>query len=282
MTALLEWLRHSPFHPAHEKSSNLTAEIPLGPHRNPSLLTQQSPMEGDFKLPLYLSIRDNLMEEIRAGLRVPGDRLPSERTIAQEHGVARMTARKALSILESEGAIYSSDRRGYFVSKLRVRYDPLSSINLMRQMRNQGLLTENIYLGREVLEAKGWYADQFKVPVGTALVLERSVVKIEGRRVVYGEDCLLMNAAPGYAERPYISPMTQNLDKNYDLKARQVSASMRVTNIPFVPSKHLGVSTDTMGISMTHVRKSEGQVVLVDRSFWLGDSVELMLESEPS
>ena len=238
-------------------------------------------MEADPKLPLYLTLRDVLMEEIRSGLRVPGDRLPSERTLAEEHAVARMTARKALSILESEGAIYRSDRRGYFVSKLRVLYNPLSEINLMRQMRNQGLLTKNIYLGRQILEAKGWYADRFEVPVGTPLVLERSVVQIEGRRLVYGEDCLLMEAAPGYAEQPYVSPMTQNLHKNYGLKARQISASMRVTNIPFVPSKHLGVSTDTMGISLTHIRKLEGRVILVDRSFWLSDSVELVLENTP-
>lgn len=258
----------------------MTADIPSGAHRDPSLLTQQSPTEVELKLPLYLAIRDSLMEEIRSGLRAPGDRLPSERSIAEKHGVARMTARKALSILESEGAIHSSDRRGYFVSKLRVRYDPLSSINLMRQMRSQGLLTENIYLGRQILEAKGWYADHFDVPAGTPLVLEKSVVQIEGRRLVYGEDCLLLEAAPGYAERPYVSPMTQYLHKEYGLKARQISASIRVTNIPFVPSKHLGVSTDTMGISLTHVRKLEGRVILVDRSFWLSDSVELALETE--
>ncbi|MEM5477899.1 GntR family transcriptional regulator [Pacificibacter sp. AS14] len=259
----------------------MTADTPSGPHSDPTLLTQQSPIEVNLNLPLYLTIRDVLIEEIRSGLRAPGDRLPSERTIAEDHGVARMTARKALSILETEGAIYSSDRRGYFVSKRRVLYNPLSSVNLMRQMRNQGLLTENIYIGREILEAKGWYADRFEVPIGTPLVLEKSVVQIEGRRLVYGEDCLLLEAAPGYAEQPYISPMTQNLHKNYGLKANEVSARMRVTNIPFVPSKHLGVPTDTMGISMTHVRKLEGQVVLVDRSFWLSDAVELEFENTP-
>lgn len=256
----------------------MTVENPLGPHRDSSLLTPQKPRETDNELPLYLAIRDILAEEIRSGRRAPGARLPSERDIAEKHGVARMTARKALGVLESEGVIYSSDRRGYFVSQARVRYNPLSQTNLMRQMRNQGLLTENIYIGRQLLEAKGWYASHFEVPIGTPLVLERSVVEIEGRKIIYTEDCLLQAAAPGYAERPYISPMTQNLHKNYGVKPRQRSAHVRATNISFVASKHLGVPTDTMCISITHIEEFEGRIVMVDRSFWLSDAVELVLE----
>lgn len=67
-----------------------------------------------------------------------------------------MTARKALGTLESEGAIYSVDRQGYFVSPPRFRYNPASPANLMRQIREQGLLAENIYLGRQLLEATPW------------------------------------------------------------------------------------------------------------------------------
>ena len=249
-----------------------------GPHRDPSLLTHQTPTEIDSEVPLYLTIRDSLAEEIRSGRLGSGTRLPSERDIAKTHGVARMTARKALGILESEGSIYSSDRCGYFVSLPRVRYNPLSSVNMMRQLRNQGLMTENIYLGRQPLDAKEWYARHFRVSPGTPLVLERSVVEIEGRRLVYSEDCLLRDAAPGYAERPYVSPMTQNLDKNYGVKPRQISAHMRVTNISYVASKHLCVSTDTMGISIVHVQEFQGRIVMVDRSFWLSDAVEFVLE----
>lgn len=260
------------------KGSDLTVKIPLGPHCDPSLLTLQMPTEPDSNLPLYLTIRDILAEDVRSGRLTPGTRLPSERDIAEKHGVARMTARKALGVLESEGAIHSSDRRGYFVSRSRVRYNPLSPNNLMQQLRNQGLLTENIYLGRQFLEAEGWYASHFEVPNGTPLVLERSVVEIEGRRVVYSEDCLLLDAAPGYADRPYFSPMTQNLHKNYGVKPRQVSASMRVTNISFVAAKHLGVSTDTKSITITHVEQFEGRIVMADRSYWLSDAVDLVLE----
>ena len=47
--------------------------------------------------------------------------LPSERELADHHGVSRMTARQALSLLESE--VWSTaSRRGTFVAEPRVRF----------------------------------------------------------------------------------------------------------------------------------------------------------------
>ena len=260
----------------------MTADTPRGPYRDPSLLMFQSPTEQETDLPHYLTIRDALAEDIRSGELAPGARLPSERELAARHDVARMTARKALGLLESEGAIYSVDRQGYFVSPPRLRYNPASPANLMRQIREQGLLAENIYLGRQLLEATPWYAAQFKAPVGTPLAMERSVVAIENRKVGYSEDCLLLDALPGYAERPYVSPMTQNLQRNYGVYPRTKSVRMRVTNIGFVASRHLGVGNDALGLSFTFVNTFEARVVMVNRTFWLSDAVDLILDDLPT
>lgn len=260
----------------------MTAETPTGPYRDPSLLMFQEPTEQDTDLPHYLTIRDALAEDIRSGRLAPGARLPSERELAARHEVARMTARKALGTLEAEGAIYSVFRQGYFVSPPRFRYDPSSPANLMRQIREQGLLAENIYLGRQLLEATPWYAAHFDVPAGTPLVLERGVVAIENRRVGYSEDCLLLDALPGYAERPYVSPMTQNLERNYGVYPRNKSVRMRVTNIGFVASRHLGVGNDALGLSFTFVSTFEARVVMVNRTFWLSDAVDLVLDDLPT
>jgi len=260
----------------------MTANDPSGAYRDPSLLMFQAPTEEDADLPQYLTIRDALAEDIRSGKLPAGVRLPSERELAAQHAVARMTARKALGTLEAEGAIYSVGRQGYFVSPPRFRYNPASSANLMRQIREQGLLAENIYLGRQLLEATPWHAAQFEVPAGTPLALERSVVAVENRRVGYSEDCLLLDALPGYADRPYVSPLTQNLERNYGVYPRNTWMRMRVTNIGFVASRHLGVGNDALGLSFTFASSFEEQVVMVNRTFWLSDAVDLVLEGLPS
>lgn len=255
----------------------MSADKPVGPYRDPSLLITQYPLEQDGEPPLYLSIRDALAEEIGGGGLSTGARLPSERDLAETHGVARMTARKALGLLESEGLIYSAGRRGYFVSPPRIRYDPASHVNLMRQVREQGLMAENLYLGRQLLEATPWYARHFEKPAGTPLVLERSVISVEDRKIAYSEDCLLLDALPGYAERPYVSPMTQNIQKNYGVFPQIRSLRMLVANISHVASRHLGVASDALGLSFEYVAEFNGEVVMVNRVFWLADSVELVI-----
>ena len=60
-----------------------------------------------------------LRAAISAGVLSPGDRLPSERTLAAEHGVARNTAREAIRQLADEGLVTVEHGRGVFVRVAR-------------------------------------------------------------------------------------------------------------------------------------------------------------------
>lgn len=56
-------------------------------------------------VPGYQAIVDHLRREISLGRIIPGDRLPAERKLAEQYGVARETLRQALRILEGSGQI---------------------------------------------------------------------------------------------------------------------------------------------------------------------------------
>lgn len=61
----------------------------------------------------YHALADLLRDEIQSGRLRPGQRLPSEMTLAQTYGVAGKTARAALQQVRSEGLAVSV--RGYGV-----------------------------------------------------------------------------------------------------------------------------------------------------------------------
>lgn len=72
--------------------------------------------------PLYMSIASDVRDLIATEALGPHTLLPSERELAEQHGVSRMTARQALSLLESEGVVYRKPPRGTFVAEPRVRF----------------------------------------------------------------------------------------------------------------------------------------------------------------
>lgn len=55
--------------------------------------------------PLYMRVQQSLRDTIRAGTLPPGSPLPSEKELEDEHGVSRITIRRALEELEREGLI---------------------------------------------------------------------------------------------------------------------------------------------------------------------------------
>lgn len=72
--------------------------------------------------PLYMTIAADVRDKIGTEQLGPHTLLPSERELAELHGVSRMTARQALSLLESEGLVYRKPPRGTFVAEPRVRF----------------------------------------------------------------------------------------------------------------------------------------------------------------
>lgn len=69
--------------------------------------------------PAYMQIADDLRGQIEAGKYRPGDRLPSNRLMSEQYGVAAETFRQALDILRGEGQIATQSTRGTFVLRER-------------------------------------------------------------------------------------------------------------------------------------------------------------------
>lgn len=68
------------------------------------------PHRGDFR-----AIAQGLRDAIARGDYQPGDKLPSERTLASQHHAARNTAREAIAQLRREGLVTAEHGRGVFV-----------------------------------------------------------------------------------------------------------------------------------------------------------------------
>jgi GntR family transcriptional regulator, arabinose operon transcriptional repressor len=65
----------------------------------------------------YVGLAHKLMRHIAVASLQPGDRLPTEDELIREHGLSRITVRRALSILEKDGLVSRKRKRGTIVSR---------------------------------------------------------------------------------------------------------------------------------------------------------------------
>src|SRR4051794_1857883 len=86
---------------------------------------------------VFRQIADHLRGAIAAGELREGERLPSETQLMEHYGVARMTLRQALGILQAEGLVQSEHGRGVFV-RPRPQVRRLASDRFARRHRQAG------------------------------------------------------------------------------------------------------------------------------------------------
>jgi CheY-like chemotaxis protein len=110
---------------------------------------------------------EDLRTKIRSGALVVGTKLPPHKEIASHFGVAPLTARHALSVLESEGLISREQGRGTFV-----RLPPRARV----------LIADDDPMIREILrdELSNFYCDVFEAdnPMDALAILKEQQVSL--------------------------------------------------------------------------------------------------------
>jgi GntR family transcriptional regulator len=66
-------------------------------------------------VPLFIQAADYVAAKIESGELAPGQKLPAERDLATEWGVAYLTARRAVRELRDRGLVVSRVGKGTFV-----------------------------------------------------------------------------------------------------------------------------------------------------------------------
>ncbi|MEU9702143.1 winged helix-turn-helix domain-containing protein [Streptomyces sp. NPDC047981] len=66
---------------------------------------------------VYVAVADHIAARMAAGELSPGARLPAERALAEEYGVAYLTIRRAARVLRERGLILTVHGKGTFVAE---------------------------------------------------------------------------------------------------------------------------------------------------------------------
>ena len=73
------------------------------------------PVKNKAGLPLYVSVKDAMLDAIRAGHFTPGQRLPSTKELSETLSVSLVTTHRAMQELEARGVVDRVQGRGTFI-----------------------------------------------------------------------------------------------------------------------------------------------------------------------
>src|SRR5262249_18263430 len=132
--------------------------------------------------PLYLQVRDALLDRIKDGRWKPGANLPSEIDLYRQLGVSLGTLRKALGVMESEQLIIREPGRGPFVRDHQVG-ESLGRFNPIR--------------GADGVPLRGQVRSR-QVQIATATSAERSALRMKS-----GEQVVRIHRIRVHDERPF-------------------------------------------------------------------------------
>jgi GntR family transcriptional regulator len=137
------------------------------------------------RTPHYLRIYRDLKDRIAAGILAAGDRLPTQRELAQSYGVTVMTVRQALQLLEQEELVAMRHGLGTFVAPRRVRYAMGNLRSLAQEVTAQGLELKTRVLRRGPVEPHPRVAELLQIEPGEPVYVIERLRSVGTQPIVY-------------------------------------------------------------------------------------------------
>lgn len=108
-------------------------------------------LNRDYKLPLYIQLKEEIVEKIEQGHWQPGKAIPTESELQKLYDISRITVRQALGELVADGVLTRIQGKGTYVSetKLEPIRPGLSSFTKDMANKNNAVHAEVLWFGEE-------------------------------------------------------------------------------------------------------------------------------------
>lgn len=164
-------------------------------------LSQLAAAMSDTPAPIYQRVKRAIIEQIRTGVWLPHQRVPSESELVNELCVSRMTINRALRELTSEGFLIRMQGVGTFVAEAKA-YTPMLEVhNIADEIAERGHQHSSKVLICETRPADRDQAMQFDISLGKTLFYSQIVHYENGTPVQIEDRYVNPKNAPDYLQR---------------------------------------------------------------------------------
>ena len=163
------------------------------------MITFDSPLSRLTKTgPLYAQIAEGVLDRIESGDLSPGDRIPSERKLSRMLGVNRLTVRRALEMLASQGLLSRRQGDGTYVTELKIERQAGRLVPFTRGMERRGYLPQAQVVSLDKRPAGVAVAGQLRLSVSAAVYRLHRLWSINQEPVMLEELLVPAQRFPGF------------------------------------------------------------------------------------
>jgi GntR family transcriptional regulator len=236
--------------------------------------------------PIYRAVADALIERIDNGDLLPGSRCPSERQLASEYGISRMTARAAVNLLVQRGYVERKNGSGTFVASPKIELD-LSTVAGF----SDRVLRHGITPGARVIEARTIVADELDASVTTALEITSKELVHVLIRVRTGNNELLaleksyfpVRYCPDLLDNELTGSIYELLRTRCNLELTHLRQKLEMTQLDASAAGALATHPDAPALRITRTTWDvHGRVIEFARDLYRGDRLLFVTEAPAS
>lgn len=230
--------------------------------------------------PQYLLIKAQLQARIQSGALKSGDKLPSERELCAIFNTTRVTIRESLAQLESSGAIYRSERRGWFVTPERLWLDPTQNTNFHKLCLEQGRQPKTKLLEGKVVTVPVDAMTPLQLQPFEQIYLLTRLRYADDRPVCYSENHCLPARVPELLSHDLNGSLTEVYEQQYDLIYTSMHLSFYPTAMPPQAACALGVAVGRPALLLQRLNYDQhGRILDYDVEYWRHDSLRIEVDT---
>lgn len=189
------------------------------------------------RVPVYIQARQFVEELLESKDYAPGDHIPSERALAEELGINRLTVRKAVDRLVQAGRLERNSTSGTRIPQPRITrpVDPTSTGGITRVIQLSGGVPGNKLLHFQLSAASESAAKQLQVVPGTEIVVFRRLWTVSDTPFCIETSHIVASKVPGLAAEDLVAGQSlySLLETRYGIKSAHGTRTMGV----HVPTK---------------------------------------------
>ncbi|KXO13655.1 2-aminoethylphosphonate uptake and metabolism regulator [Moritella sp. JT01] len=224
----------------------------------------------------YLKIKEEILQKIESGLLTSGQKLTSERKLAEAFNTTRVTLREALSLLESEGRVYRENRRGWFISPAPLRYDPTKTTNFHNLALSQQRIPKTELLSATMVPADKQIALLLQIAPQTEVIRIHRVRYLDERPVVLVTNYVLPERLPNLLSHDLSASLTDIYQQHYDTLYQRTHYRIRSSSLVADTATPLRATSGCAAMYIERVNYDQyDQLLDCDLEYWRHDAVTI-------